>query len=110
MKVHSFALHAKEDLRPLEWDIPEIEPGGVLLRVIACGICGSDLRMFYEGPSPRYTLPIVLGHEFTGTVVQVGANVKRFKPGDVAAVAPLIPCTAAGRAATVRTTCARPGR
>ncbi|MCX6070331.1 MAG: alcohol dehydrogenase catalytic domain-containing protein [Chloroflexi bacterium] len=92
MKVHSFALHAKEDLRSLEWDIPEIEPGGVLLRVIACGICGSDLRMFYEGPSPRYTLPIVLGHEFTGTVVQVGANVKSFKPGDVAAVAPLIPC------------------
>jgi L-iditol 2-dehydrogenase len=92
MKIQSFALYAKEDLRPLERDIPDIEPGGVLLRVITCGICGSDLRMFYEGPSPRYTLPIVLGHEFTGTVVQVGASVKEFKPGDVAAVAPLIPC------------------
>jgi L-iditol 2-dehydrogenase len=92
MKIHAFALHAKEDLRPLEWEIPDTERGGVLLRVIACGICGSDLRMFYEGPSPRYTLPIVLGHEFTGTVVEAGANVKGFKPGDVAAVAPLIPC------------------
>lgn len=92
MKINSFALHAKEDLRPLEWEIPQIEPGGVLLRVIACGICGSDLRMFYEGPSPRYNLPIVLGHEFTGTVVQVGANVRGFKPGDVGTVAPLIPC------------------
>jgi L-iditol 2-dehydrogenase len=92
MKVHSFALHAKEDLRVLDWDAPQVEPGGVLLRVNVCGICGSDLRMFYEGPSPRYTLPIVLGHEFTGTVVEAGAHVTGFKPGDVAAVAPLIPC------------------
>lgn len=92
MKGRAFALHAKEDLRPLEWEVPAIEPGGVLLRVLACGICGSDLRMFFEGPSPRYNLPIVLGHEFTGTVVEVGANVRGFQPGDVAAVAPLIPC------------------
>ena len=74
MKVHSFALHAKEDLRVLDWDAPQVEPGGVLLRVNVCGICGSDLRMFYEGPSPRYTLPIVLGHEFTGTVVEGGSS------------------------------------
>ena len=92
MKVHSYALHAKEDLRVLEWDAPEVEPGGVLLQVNVCGICGSDLRMFYEGPSPRYTLPIVLGHEFTGTIVQTGSNAKGFKAGDVVAVAPLIPC------------------
>jgi L-iditol 2-dehydrogenase len=92
MKIHAVALHAKEDLRPIEWEAPEIEPGGVLLRVNACGICGSDLRMYFEGPSPRYNLPIVLGHEFTGTVAEVGANVKAFKLGDVATVAPLIPC------------------
>lgn len=92
MKVHSFALHAKEDLRVLDRDAPDIEPGGVLLRVNTCGICGSDLRMFYEGPSPRYRLPIVLGHEFTGTVAETGSNAKGFKVGDVVAVAPLIPC------------------
>jgi L-iditol 2-dehydrogenase len=57
-----------------------------------CGICGSDLRMFYEGPSPRYTLPIVLGHEFVGTVEEVGPRALDFRPGDVASVAPVIPC------------------
>lgn len=92
MKVHSFALHGKEDLRPLDRELPAMEPGGVLLRVNQCGICGSDLRMFYEGPSPRYNLPIVLGHEFTGTVEQVGATAKGFKVGDVVTVGPMIPC------------------
>jgi L-iditol 2-dehydrogenase len=90
--IRAFALYGKEDLRWLEWETPRIEDGGVLLRVNHCGICGSDLRMFYEGPSPRYNLPIVLGHEFSGTVAEVGSRVQDFKTGDVAIVSPVIPC------------------
>jgi L-iditol 2-dehydrogenase len=92
MKSGAYALYGKEDLRHLEWEPPALEPGGVLLRVNYCGICGSDLRMFYDGPSPRYNLPIVPGHEFTGTVAEAGSNVRDFKPGDIVTVAPLIPC------------------
>jgi L-iditol 2-dehydrogenase len=92
MTISAFALYGKEDLRHIEWESPALESGGVLLRVNYCGICGSDLRMFYDGPSPRYNLPIVLGHEFAGTVAEVGPKVKDFKLGDLATVAPLIPC------------------
>lgn len=92
MKTRAFALYGREDLRPLDAVVPAVEPGGVLLRVNRCGICGSDLRMFYDGPSPRYRLPIVLGHEFAGTVVEVGAKVTEFNKGDVVAVGPLVPC------------------
>lgn len=92
VKTLSFAFYGKEALRPFQSETPDIEPGGVLLRVNGCGICGSDLRMFFDGPSPRYKLPVVPGHEFTGTVVEVGAEVRDLKPGDVVAVGPLIPC------------------
>jgi L-iditol 2-dehydrogenase len=92
VKIQAFALYGKEDLRAFEWDAPALDDSGVLLRVNSCGICGSDLRMFYDGPSPRYRLPVVLGHEFTGTVTEAGPKVKDLQPGDVVAVAPLIPC------------------
>jgi L-iditol 2-dehydrogenase len=92
LTIGAFALYGKEDLRWLEWEPPALEAGGVLLRINDCGICGSDLRMFYEGPSPRYDLPIVLGHEFSGTVAEVGSSVEEFEPGEVVTVAPIIPC------------------
>ena len=91
MRQSGFALYGKEDLRPYSWDGSEIEAGGVLLRVNSCGICGSDLRMFFDGPSPRYRLPVVLGHEFTGTIIEVGSKVEGYQAGEVVAVAPLIP-------------------
>jgi L-iditol 2-dehydrogenase len=92
MQNSGFALYGKEDLRPHLWEMPELEPGGVLLRVLACGICGSDLRQYWHGPSPRYSLPAVLGHEIVGQVEQIGSQVEDFKPGDLATVAPIIPC------------------
>ena len=60
---------------------PQPGPGEVLIRVAACGICGSDVHG-YDGSSGRRIPPIVMGHEAAGTVVSAGAAVKRFKPGD----------------------------
>jgi len=85
-------LYGKEDIRLEEMEIPQMEAKGLLLQVKACGICGSDMRMFFNGPSPRYLNPVVLGHELCGEVVQVGSLVQDFHPGDLVTVAPIIPC------------------
>ena len=60
---------------------PEIGPEEVLVRVRACGICGSDVHG-YDGSSGRRIPPLVMGHEAAGTVERVGENVTRFKEGD----------------------------
>jgi L-iditol 2-dehydrogenase len=60
---------------------PEIGPTDVLVRVAACGICGSDVHG-YDGSTGRRIPPIVMGHEAAGIVETVGADVTRFKPGD----------------------------
>ena len=59
-------------------DLPRPEPGPdeVLVRVAACGICGSDVHG-YDGSSGRRIPPIVMGHEAAGTVAAVGVDVKR---------------------------------
>ncbi|EOH91209.1 galactitol-1-phosphate 5-dehydrogenase [Enterococcus pallens] len=70
--------------------IPEIGANDVLIKVAYAGICGSDVpRANLENGARMY--PIILGHEFSGTVDKVGSNVTKLKTGDKVAVAPLIP-------------------
>jgi len=83
-------LHAIGDLR-LE-DVPQPAPGAgeVLIRVGACGVCGSDLpRVFEKG---TYRFPTIPGHEFAGEVAAVGEGVAADWVGRRVAVFPLIPC------------------
>jgi propanol-preferring alcohol dehydrogenase len=56
-------------------------PGQVLLRVRACGVCRTDLHIV-DGELDRPTLPLVLGHEIVGVVVDAGAGIGGLKPGD----------------------------
>jgi L-iditol 2-dehydrogenase len=70
---------------------PDPAPDGLVLEMRACGICGSDLRRWQEGP-PAGGAPLIQGHELAGVVTAVGAEVERFKPGDRVAVAPDIHC------------------
>ncbi len=71
---------------------PECPPGGMLIKVIACGLCGSDLRTLRSGHH-RVKLPFVVGHEFSGTVVELGEKYKGvWKKGDILAVSPLVFC------------------
>ncbi len=69
------------------------EPGNneVLIKVRACGICGTDIHMF-KGDVKLAEYPIVPGHEFSGEVISVGNNVKDFSEGDRVAVDPNIAC------------------
>ena len=70
---------------------PEIDDNGVLVRVHACAVCGSDIRMFHHG-NPRLEPPAVMGHESAGEVVAAGANVTKFAVGDRVAIGADVPC------------------
>jgi len=90
--VRAFALYGKEDMRSVDVEVSALGEQALLLKVLACGVCGSDARMFFRGPTSRYDLPIVLGHEFTGEIVDKGQQVSAYDIGDVVTVAPLVPC------------------
>jgi len=70
--------------------MPSPGPGEVLIRVAACGICGTDVHIFRGEYMGEY--PLVPGHEFSGEVVAVGEGVSRFRVGDRVAVEPNIAC------------------
>lgn len=66
-----------------EVDIEPPENGEVLVKVEACGICGSDLHAYSSDPGFEWvSVPVVLGHEFSGTVEEAGPGVSGFFPGD----------------------------
>src|SRR5271165_6068593 len=60
---------------------PSPGPGELLIRVRACGICGSDIHG-YDGSSGRRIPPLVMGHEAAGNVAAIGAGVSGFREGD----------------------------
>lgn len=70
---------------------PVAPADGLVLKSEACGVCGSDLRRWREGP-PTGVDSLVQGHELAGMVLEVGQNVKQYAPGDRLAIAPDIHC------------------
>ncbi len=68
---------------------PEINKDEILVKVIACGICGSDIKKIFDDKVKK---PIVLGHEVTGDVVEIGSGVKDFKVGDRVVITHHVPC------------------
>jgi threonine dehydrogenase-like Zn-dependent dehydrogenase len=81
-----------------DWPDPTPGPKEVLLAVQACGVCGSDMH-FYETDNQDYILypgltkfPTILGHEFSGKVVEVGKDVTQLQPGDMVTVEEMIWC------------------
>ncbi len=84
-------LHAPEDVRLIEAPRPKPGPDELLVAVTLVGICGSDLHA-YHGRHPFIELPVVPGHEFAGTVVEVGSQVSDFNPGQRVTVEPSLVC------------------
>lgn len=81
---------ANEDVRYMDYEEPFPGPGEVKVKVKCSGICGSDIpRVLHNGV---HFYPIVLGHEFSGDVVEVGEGVTKVKVGDHVSGAPLKPC------------------
>jgi alcohol dehydrogenase, propanol-preferring len=71
----------REPLRPVELPDPRPGPGRVLISVLACGVCRTDLHIV-DGDLTEPKLPLVPGHQIVGTVVGAGEGAKRFAPGD----------------------------
>lgn len=90
--MRAAVIHGPGDLRLEEVPRPVAGPGDIVIRVHRCGVCGSDLRSYLQGPSARYLVPGILGHEFVGTVVEVGDAVTATRIGDRVTAAPAIPC------------------
>jgi len=67
---------------------PQIGPGELLIRIEASGICGSDVMEWYR----RDKVPLVLGHEIAGEVVEVGQGVEQYKKGDRVSASHHVPC------------------
>jgi L-iditol 2-dehydrogenase len=83
-------MYAPGDLRVEEAPLPEIKADEVLIKVLAVGVCGSDIpRANVYG---AHVVPIILGHEFSGKIEKTGAGVTGFSAGDRVTVPPLIPC------------------
>lgn len=79
---------SKVELQELE--IPKYKTDEVLIKVKYCGICGSDLPRALDGGV--HSFPIVVGHEFSGQIVEVGAAVESVKVGDRVTAGALLPC------------------
>src|SRR5271157_4097297 len=79
MKALLLSAYKRLDIADLPTPVPG--PGEVLLRVAACGICGSDVHG-YDGSTGRRIPPIVMGHEAAGTVAGLGEGVAGFSEGD----------------------------
>ena len=88
--MRTLVIEKPGDAAVVERPVPSAGPGEVVIRVAACGICGTDVHIFKGEYLGEY--PVVPGHEFAGEVVEVGADVARFAAGDRVAVEPNISC------------------
>src|SRR6202790_3350377 len=76
-------------VRVEEVPVPQVGEGEVLIKVAACGVCGTDIKKIFQ----RYVEPPqILGHELAGTVVAIGRGVTKWKPGDRVMSFHHIPC------------------
>jgi L-idonate 5-dehydrogenase len=97
--MRALVVHAPKDLRADTWQEEAPGPGQVLLRTAAGGICGSDLHYYHHGGfgTVRIRQPMVLGHEVSGRVAELGPGASDMVPGglavgDLVAVNPSRPC------------------
>lgn len=87
-------LYAIEDIRIDEVEVPELEQNQVLVKVMAVGVCGSDVHYFRHGHIGQSYLqgPLILGHELSGVIAAVGSSDLEHRIGQRVAVEPQKPC------------------
>jgi L-iditol 2-dehydrogenase len=87
-KMRVAVWYSNKDVRLEEMPVPKIGPGELLVRVEACGLCGSDVMEWYR----LDRAPLVLGHEIGGQILEVGDGVEGYKVGDRVSAAHHVPC------------------
>jgi len=106
--VKAARFYDRGDIRVEDLPEPHPGPGQVQIAVEWCGICGTDLHEYLDGPifcppagSPHALtgeeMPVVLGHEFAGVVADLGEGVTGFSPGDRVVVEPYLTCGTCAR-------------
>ena len=95
MKTKAVRLYGKDDLRLEEFDLPAIKDNEILAKVVSDSICMSSYKATHQGtdhkrvPNDVAQNPVIIGHEFAGEIVQVGAKwASAFKPGDKFSIQP----------------------
>src|SRR5260370_21374300 len=83
--------HGPGDVRLEDVPEPTPGPGDVMIRPLHNGLCGTDLHQYFVGPMSPAPLPIIVGHEFSGEVVEVGRDVTSVTAGDLVTVEPHMP-------------------
>ncbi len=94
MTNRSAVLHSPRDVTIEDRPMPEPGPGEVLVRVVAVGICGSDVHYYEHGRIGPYVVdaPMVIGHEASGEITAVGDGVPQDRIGEHVALEPGVPC------------------
>jgi L-idonate 5-dehydrogenase len=92
--IKSIVIHAARDLRIEDRDIPRPSAGQVQIQLATGGICGSDLHYYNHGGfgAIRLREPMVLGHEVSGHITELGADVTGLQVGQLVAISPSRPC------------------
>jgi L-iditol 2-dehydrogenase len=94
-RMRAAVLHGAEDIRMEDVPIPRPGPGEVLARVDAASVDFTDRKVYLRGTHPMIRIPGLFGHEWTGTIVEVGAGAEgRWRPGTRVAAANSVPCLA----------------
>ena len=98
MKTKALRIYGKEDLRLDEYELPKIKDDEILMSVVADSLCMSSYKAAIQGPDHKRvnddcaTNPSIIGHEFCGEIIEVGAKWKdEYKVGQKAAIQPAIP-------------------
>jgi threonine dehydrogenase-like Zn-dependent dehydrogenase len=81
------AFYGRRDVRVVDIPVPKVPSDGVLIHMKACGICGTDMHVYnsallVEASTKNISDHLIIGHEFTGEIVEVGSDASGFRPGD----------------------------
>ncbi|RFT10178.1 threonine dehydrogenase [Providencia rettgeri] len=91
-KMKAAVLYAPNELRVADVKYPQVGKGDVVIKVKAAAICGTDGRIISGKKTKGVRYPSVIGHEFSGEIVEVGENVTDLNVGDAIAIDPVVPC------------------